>query len=74
MFTRSKNYYIHKTLIFYIKKKIETTSKRLLPKVRGEGKTVNQSADLRGAGGWLLILERKAKEALSEEVTLKHWS
>lgn len=41
MFTRSKNYYIHKTLIFTLKKKIETISKRLLPKVRGEGKTVN---------------------------------
>lgn len=64
MFTRSKNYYIHKTLIFTLKKKIETISKRLLPKVRGEGKTVNQSAateKLRGAGGarWLAPHIRK---------------
>lgn len=61
MFTRSKNYYIHKTLIFTLKKKIETISKRLLPKVRGEGKTVNQSAateKLRG-GRWLAPHIRK---------------
>lgn len=59
MFTRSKNYYIHKTLIFTLKK--ETISKRLLPKVRGEGKTVNQSAateKLRG-GRWLAPHIRK---------------
>lgn len=73
MFTGSENYCIHKINTYFCIKKIETTSKRLSPTERGEGKKINQGSMIK-SDRWHPILERIVKQGLSEEAILKRWS
>lgn len=73
MFTGSENYCLHTINTYFYIKKIETTSKRLSPIERGEGKKINQDSVIKG-DRWHPILEKIAKEGLCEERILKHWS
>lgn len=64
MFTGSENYCLHTiNTYFYIKKNVETTSKRLSPTERGEGKKIKQESVIKG-DRWHPILEKIAKEGL----------